>query len=257
VLLPIGLVVLARRRAAPDALGTLLRIAAVAVFVTLLLRFIPAAWETGTRAGEFLYIGLALVAGVGAERILRDRRWGRPALAVSGLAAALLLAGGIVTGWPYSLRLPQPFEVRVEGRTIQAAGVQAALWARELEPRPFVADETNARLLEAYGRHRIYPGSCCGVTPMLEEPDLADWQRERLQEWGRPYVLVDGRRVAWDNMAGYFFTPPGTDPTDPELYFSAEQYGKFERLGADRLLDGGFLALYDTDRILREPDAAE
>ena len=36
-------------------------VAALAFFGALALRFAPAAWETGNRAGEFFFIGLAFV----------------------------------------------------------------------------------------------------------------------------------------------------------------------------------------------------
>ena len=250
-LLPIGLVALARRER-PDALVTVLRIAAVGVFAALLLRFAPGAWETGSRASEFLYIGLALVAGVGAERLL-EHRWSRDAaLVTAGLAASIIVAGGVIAGWAPALRLPQPFEVRVEGRTIEPAGVEVARWSRQLGRTAVISDVSNARLLEIYALHRAFDSEYPSISAILEEPAFPPWQPETLRELGARYVLIDERRAAWDNMAGYFFTPPGVDPDDPDRYFPPEQYEKFERLGADRLVDGGFLSLYDIDRAILE-----
>ena len=62
------------------------RCAALGFFATLALRLAPAAWETGNRAGEFLFIGLAFVIALtGLQNWApRKRQWlGRAALTVA------------------------------------------------------------------------------------------------------------------------------------------------------------------------------
>ena len=92
LLLPVGLALLRKRRRG-DILASILRVAAVGVFASYLLRFTPAAWETGNRASEFLYIGLGVVAGVGADWLLQYRYSRRLVLLTSGAAAAIIVTG--------------------------------------------------------------------------------------------------------------------------------------------------------------------
>ena len=103
--LPFGLRTVWRRyRTQPVAL--LFALGAIGFFGTLALRLVPAAWETGNRASEFLFIGLAFVLGcIGLERW---RPLSAPWLgrALTAGALAIVLVGGAISGWPWDSQMP-------------------------------------------------------------------------------------------------------------------------------------------------------
>ena len=65
----------------------------------------------------------------------------------------VVIAGGIVTGNPLVARLPGPYHVAAEQRSIEPEGIAAANWALvELGPdNRIVADRTNAKLMGGLG----------------------------------------------------------------------------------------------------------
>ena len=68
-----GLREVARRRR-NEPLAVIFSLAALCFFGALALRFAPAAWETGNRAGEFLFLGLAFVIACAAVWALETRQ---------------------------------------------------------------------------------------------------------------------------------------------------------------------------------------
>jgi hypothetical protein len=85
---------------------------------------------------------------------------------------------------------------------------------------------------------------------VLSDPDFPDWQLAAMRRWDVDYVLVDRREESWSNTTGYFFARPSEHPPSAGDDFPEWQYDKFAALGADRLLDGGYVALYDVDGIV-------
>ena len=91
------------REEEPNPLIVLFSGAGVAYFATLPLRLIPAAWESASRSGEFLFVGVGVTAALGMLFLLdRGRAW-RAHLVAWG--TALIIGSGIIAGWPSSLRL--------------------------------------------------------------------------------------------------------------------------------------------------------
>ena len=135
--------------------------AAAAYFAMLGLRLSPAAWETGNRASEFLFIGLAFVLALAGVELWNARRSPRLARIVALGGVAVIFVGGIIAGWSPDLRLARPLQVDVNGVTIRPQGFAAAHWMDNvLGPNHVMGtDESNARLLQTYGQQQAYTGS--------------------------------------------------------------------------------------------------
>ena len=85
---------------------------------TLGLRLVPAAWETGVRASEFLFVGVALVVALAALEAL-DRLSPPRLVHIGAMAAAgVVLVGGIVSTTPHAGRMPEPYRVAAGGRDL-------------------------------------------------------------------------------------------------------------------------------------------
>jgi hypothetical protein len=226
VALPFGLLRIGRHyRRSPFAL--IFAVAAIGFFVTLALRLAPAAWETGNRASEFFFVGLAFTIAVVGFEVWRPRRYAK--LVRPGVTAllALILFGGAVSGWPWDMQLAQPLEVGAKGGTIRSAPLAMAEWAeREVPEGTFAAQTADANLLLAPGGKKVFSGPSPDVEDILKEPDLPSWQVPLLREHGIDYVVVDRREISNDGIRGYYFS---RDDVEEELY-PAGVVEKFERL---------------------------
>ena len=234
-----------------DPFVSVLALAALGYFATALLRVVPSAWETGNRASEFLFIGLGLAAGFGASTILYRSK--RRLLATYAIACVIAVAvlGGPAAGWSPSLLLPRPFELSAGGERIDPAGVAIARWTgRELKPGSrFITDQTNARMLLDYGSGvlALHPTF---VQIVIQSSSFPGWEHAVLRHANVQFAIVDRRRVAWDNLAGYYVSPTGNLARD--AYFPEAMFRKFGRAGASLVLDGGFVVTYDVSPLAQD-----
>ncbi len=193
VALPLGLLRLWRRhRSNPFAL--IFGIAALSFFGTLALRLAPAAWETGNRAGEFLFIGLAFTLASGGYELWRPtgRAWLGRTLLSAGLG--VVLVGGAISGWPWDLQLAWPIRASAGGGTIVAPPLGVAEWAKRNLPEDerFAANPAEARLLMMPGRKSTLAGKTPDIEDILVESGLSGWELPLLE---KPHP-VPGRRPA-------------------------------------------------------------
>ena len=221
-----------------DPLVVLLSLGAIAYLGTFPLRFVPAAWETASRASGFLIIGVALVTGLAAVWLL-DRRPHLRALVAAGVV--LVVAGGVISGWPASLRQARPLRVTAGGHQIEPPGVAAARWSRAAlgTGRRFAAEDADARLLVVDGHQVAYQGTNPDFNTILQAPALDPWMVPLLRSRRIPFVLADRRSISSDNIAGYFF-----DVGAPAL-LPVSSTAKFDLPRVDRLYDSGDIVVFD------------
>jgi hypothetical protein len=243
--LPFGLRILWRRFRS-DPFAIVLGLAALGFFATLALRLAPGAWETGNRASEYLFIGLAfVVACVGLERWRpRAAPWlGRVAATA---ALGVLLVGGAIAGWPWGLLLSPPVRAEAEGRTISSPPLALAEWAADNVPedRRFGAGIANARFLMGPGEHVALAGKTPDIQDILLEPAFSDWELPLLREHDVRYVVTDWRELSGDATRGYFFTLKSEVAEEKRL--PKEAISKFGEIpSAARVYSSGQIAVYD------------
>jgi hypothetical protein len=233
------------RRFRREPLVLLFCLASLGFFAALVLRFAPAAWETGNRAGEFLFLGLAFVVTYGAAELLRAgpnlRR--RRLLLVAGLG--IVLVGGAISGWPWDVQLARPLKVTAEERRIVSEPLALAEWAkRRFSGHRFAAPEADARMLMAPGGQIAFGGQGPDVEDIVSTPQLAPWQLPVLRRHHLPYVVADRRQISSDTLRGYYFEIPGQE--GEELY-PPDVVHKFSKIPAGRLWDSGRIVLYDLE----------
>ena len=247
VALPFGLRrVWKRYRDRPFAL--IFMLSALGFFATLALRLAPAAWETGNRASEFLFIGLAfVVACSGLESVrIAGRAWVSRAALSAGLA--VLVIGGAISGWPWDLQLASPLRASAEGGTISSPSLAVAEWAQHNIPeeRRFGTGIANARLLMSPGERIALAGKTPDIQDILIESALSDWELPLLRENDVRYVVTDRRELSSDATRGYFFTAKG-DFADEEL-LPPKAISKFAQIPtAARVYSNGQITVYDLD----------
>jgi hypothetical protein len=245
--LPVGLLKLWRRhRNKPLAL--IFALAGLAFFATLALRLAPAAWETGNRASEFLFIGLAFtLACAGFERWRpRDSQWlGRAA--ISG-ALGIILVGGAIAGWPWDLQLAPTLRASADGKTVVSPSLGAAEWAQRhlaVEDR-FAANPADARMLMVPGGKTTLTGKTPDIEDILIESGLSGWELPLLEENDIRYLVVDRRKIASNALKGYSFIIPAR----PELseLLPKDTVTKFREFpDATRIYANGYIAVLDLE----------
>jgi hypothetical protein len=225
-----------------NPLLVLLVLCSIAYLSTLPLRFVPDAWETASRAGDYLFIGVAMAVALGSIWLLgrgsgeRQRR--RLALAV---AVTLVFLSGVIAGWPAGQRLAQPNVVAVAGRTLDPPGVVAATWSgRTLGPQQQVfAQDADARFFLVDGFQTAISGDFApDVQGFLDSATLTVAERALLRRYRTTLVVSDRRSISSDNLFGFFF-----DVGAPSL-LRAVDGEKFDVPKTDRVFDSGDIVIY-------------
>jgi len=258
LVLPPGLLVLwvrHRRTSAALALGCL----ALAYPGSLALRFTSTGAELANRATSFLFLALAFVLALtfAAAAQLRPFRGLGRAVLVGWIA--VIFVGGPIVGWARWARLPGPYLVSADARSIEAESLAAAHWARAvLGPNNrMAADRANRLLMLSYGRQFTTTSLSSGginVGWVYFAREIRPKEREMLRKLRVDYLLVDQRLTQGLPQSGTYFergepnSKTHTQPMDPGML------AKFDHLdGVSRLYDSGNIQIYDVRGYLRDP----
>jgi hypothetical protein len=218
---------------------------AVLFFGALVLRFAPAAWETGNRAGEFLFIGIAFVAAPAAVLLLKaGRRMNLRRLLLAGLLVVVLI-GGAISGWPWDVQLARPLRVTAEGHRMDSQPLALAEWSRRyLDGRRYAAPEGDSRLLLEPGGQIALAGQSPDIEDIVGSPKLEDWQLPLLQENHLPFVVADRRRLGADTLRGYYFDVSGQEG---EERLEKGVVAKFAEIPVARIWNSGDISVFDLE----------
>ncbi|HVO55114.1 MAG TPA: hypothetical protein VMT37_11950 [Solirubrobacterales bacterium] len=239
-----------RYRSSPFAVIFVL--AAAGFFGTLALRFTPAAWETGNRASEFLFIGLAFVVAVAGFETWRtfvgNRLWR------VGLAAAItvIVIGGGISGWPWEIQLASPLRIKAEGHTIASPPLSLAEWAEEnTSPNArFAASPADARMLMVPGGRTAFAGQSPDIEDILLSEGLSGWEVPLLCNHNIRYLVADSREISADAISGYYF--PEVGRTLKNALYPRAYSAKFNEIpGAGRVYSNGTIAVYDLAEVCK------
>jgi hypothetical protein len=233
-----------RRRYMKQPFVLIFALAGVGFFGTIALRLAPAAWETGNRAGEFLFVGLAFLLGCAALEALRRWAGSRSIRALVSAGLGLVLVGGAIAGWPWDSQMAQPLRATAEGHTIVSPPLGMAEWAREQIPDGrFAATTADAGLLLVPGDETAKSGSSPDIEDILAEERLEGWELPLLRENDLRYVVADRRAVSVDSLRGYYFSRNGSPAA---ALLSKGVIAKFNRVpGISRIYTNGTISVFD------------
>jgi hypothetical protein len=250
LLLPLGLIVVWIRYRSIPVVVTLALMASLFP-LTLLARFAPLGAEVASRTPEYLFIGIAPVVALGLAELSYRGRVGALQNVAVGVLLAVLTVGGVLVGMPTWARLPGPYLVSADGRSIESQGLSAALWTRTvLGPgQAFAADRVNAILLATFGGQDVVTTYQTGVPvrQLYLSSDLGDKERKIAAQGNVSYLLADYRLTTGLPVVGHYFdrgeelvVGERQTPLDPALL------DKFDRApDISRVFDGGDIRIYD------------
>jgi hypothetical protein len=255
LLLPLGLVI-AWTRHRHRAVVMTLALVACAYPVTLVARLTRVGAEVATRTPEFLFLGIGLVIALGLARITYDGRRGAIQVTVAAVMIAVLAVGGVLVGVAPWARLPGPYLVSADARSIEPEGIAAALWARStLGPgNRMVADRVNRILMSAYGQQTLITTyeTSLPVRRLYLSPEIGPIHREIVAAGEIRYLVADRRLTTALPVVGHYFdrgeeaSGRRQTPLDPVLL------DKFDLLPVHRVFDSGNIRIYDISALGEE-----
>jgi hypothetical protein len=235
------------RRYRKQPIAVLFGIAAIGFFGALALRLAPAAWESGNRASEFLFIGLAFVLGcVGLERWRpRSAVWlGR---ALTAAALTIILVGGAIAGWPWDSQLARAVRAHSEeGPTISSPPLAMAEWAKERDSEwNYGALTATSRMLLDPGDQKVYSDFEANLIEVIPATKILPFQKALLHEAHIRFVVIDRRAVGGDGIRGFFFTEGDSSTSG---WLPRATVTKFEKVrGATRIYDSGSIVIFSLE----------
>lgn len=262
VALPFGLWQVWRRHRT-NPIAVLLGLTAMTYPVTLALRLTRAGAETSNRSSEFVFLGVAFVVAIALTRPLLHRGasltgTGRLLPRVRSVvlvgAGVVMLFGGVIVGWPpYELQ-PGPYRVGADSRSIDATGIEAALWAgTHLPPSSrLLTDRANGLLMGSYGRRDPVTGAAGGYilanvffSDTIGTPELTALQYDKIA-----YIVVDHRLATGVPLMGSYFEgdEPGAFQWRLPIALAALTKFDLERT-MSRIYDNGTIVIYRYDPV--------
>ena len=233
-----------------------LSIGAVSWYVIVAVRlFVAGGSELAGRASTFVFLPAGFIAALAVIRLTDNslrwpairanvRRRAPVVVAVTVVAALVLVLNGLVNGWPpYWERLPGPYQVAGAERSVGPEQVASADWALAvLGPgNRFATDEGDLPVLGSYGDQDTVGDDGYLYT----SPAFTQAAAEQVQAQSIGYVLVDRRLSEMLPVSGQYF------PVDPNV-------GKYTRPlplvgltkfnhvpGVARVYDSGNIVIYD------------
>ena len=233
-----------------------LSIGAVSWYVIVAVRlFVADGSELAGRASTFVFLPAGFIAALAVIRLTDNslrwpairanvRRRAPVVVAVTVVAALVLVLNGLVNGWPpYWERLPGPYQVAGAERSVGPEQVASADWALAvLGPgNRFATDEGDLPVLGSYGNQdTVGDDGYLYTSPAFTQADA-----EQVQAQSIGYVLVDRRLSEMLPVSGQYF------PVDPNVGkytrpLPLAGLTKFNHVpGVARVYDSGNIVIYD------------
>ena len=162
--IPVGLIGTIKLRRYSALLFTL-AIVAISYPASFIFRFTSIGTDISGRAWAFMYIGVAIVVAIGIVEIVLVIWSGNVSRLLLSVAAGILLIGNFITGWTPTERLPGPYQVSAQGRSIDLRAMLAAKWVNEHLSTDdcITADRMNGLLLGSYASQCVLMSSCVEI----------------------------------------------------------------------------------------------
>ncbi len=258
-LLPFGLFVVWRRFRSNTAMIAL-ALAAAVYPLTLVARLTRAGADLSGRTPEFLFIGIGIVIALAVVRLSFDGSLGRLKLGAVAAGLAVLLVGGIIVGMPGWARLPGPYLVSADGRSVETEGIEAAEWARSVlgPDNLMVADRVNTILMSTYGQQEMVTTyeTRLPIRRLYLTPDVGPVQRQIVRDGGIRYLVIDRRLSTGPPAVGHYFDRgEGRLRQSLDEPIEAELLAKWDaQLDISRVYDSGNIQLYDVSGLAATTD---
>ncbi len=246
--------------------------------VTLAARVIPKGGELFDRGSSFLFFPLSLTVAIFALRMwwpdsrdpplrppgrlvaglraivlaastrlgLRGRPW-VARLAVIIMASGMFVAGFVLGGGPFWARLPGPYLVAADTRSMDAEVLAASEWARDALPSGsrIVGDRVGSDLLAAKaGVWPVMKGNGVNAPPLYFADQFGLTEQDIVRSLRLRFLYVDRRLATHLPHFGSYFE--SGEPGDGKLLLTDAQLAKFDNVpGIKQIYRHGPISIYD------------
>ena len=215
-------------------------------------RFLDSTKFIAARSASFVYLGAAVVIAVWLT--VRTREWRAATVGVVGLVVAYVVIGGVAFGaQPAYMRLPGPYMVSADSRSVDTPAIAAAEWGAGTLPEGarLSADRVNRLLFANFAGSR--PITSLGdkiYVNWLYYPDFGDFQLDLLRLGNVEYLLSDVRMSEGLPRSGVYFEEGEIDGRYAEP-LPLEGLVKYRDMpGVDTLYDNGVILVFDVRSLL-------
>ncbi len=220
------------------------------------MRLTGGGWEVSNRSSEFLFISIGFLIALGLVDLPLPRvlHWLRAQIATFGITAIFI--GGIVIGWSPWMRLPWPYAVIADARSVDPQGINAALWAKEMlgAGRRVATDRVQELLMATYGEQTVITGDIATTAGLFLNPRVGDDERDVLRRTQIEYLSIERRLSSAGPLAGFYYQPWESNIYSYSGHVSRRILEKFDQLPhANRVLDSGDIRIYDVRNFLINP----
>lgn len=262
--LPVGLLSFwSAARKNPTAF--MLALGALAYPVTLVMRLTGGGWEVSARSSVFVFLPLAFILALGIEQLCLPGplRRIKPLLErvkppLFALFVIVIFCGGIIAGWSPWARMPWPYRVGADTRSIEPQGLAAAAWVSSyLGPdNRIAADRINTTLMGTYGQQRMITNLIdhVSISGIFLASHIGPNELEALRNGRIRYIVVDRRISAGLPLDGHYYEEwekmivPYSGPISLS---SLEKFDTMPSVG--QVFDSGDIKLYDVGALAHEP----
>jgi hypothetical protein len=261
-----GWVIWRRRRFTPPVAA--LTIACLAFPAILAARFTDAGAILSDRAQAYIFLALGFVIATGLqwhgdvstseqaavgrrERLGWLRRWmARREMLWKPVVLLVIMMSGVALAFPVWARLPGPYLVSADPRSIEPEGVSVAEWTKEHIPREsrFVVDRVNRLLLGSIADQHPVTASFdqIRVRTVFFSPTLTSSDVKVLTDGAIRYVLVDRRLSSSLPIVGVYYEKGETTGGTSSVPMPAEALAKYDGVeDVSRIFDSGDIQIYD------------
>ncbi len=238
-----------RRKHSHQLLPVVMALTAPLYLASQVLRFSSFGLQISSRTPEFTFVPLGLVLALGIIEVgARYHRLGQRVALV--LCLGVILTGGVILGWPRWARLPGPYLVSADSRSIEPQSMAAAEWTREVlgQNQHIAADRMNGLLMLAYGGQSPVTASFSGVDVprVFLAAQVGPGEIEILRQGEIHYLVVDRRLSSGLPVGGVYWELGETGAGGHKRPISASILAKFDGLpSVHRIFDSGDIAIYD------------
>ncbi len=202
--------------------------------------------EVTDRSSGFIFVGVGFALGWWTVRYVRHKS-PLPALLV---ACVLFIGGTIVGSGPQWLRMPGPYLVEADNRTVDGPNLAAARWAAVDMPdggRIF-SDRINRLLMAAIGHQYsvTHVGDGIDESSVVFDRTFTSKDSSLLRAGDIQFIVIDERLAAGLPRVGVYMEQGEPDSYRHRTPLALVALRKFDSLrGAKRIYDNGSVAIYD------------
>jgi len=245
--LPVGLIEVWRRYR-NEPLVIVMAVAAMTYVALIPLHFTQSGLILANRSAEFVFIGVAVILALTISALQLQQVFPWRSLAILCLVV-IVFVGMLSVGRPPWMRLPGPFLIEAEPRSIQPEGIDTAKWMKAVigPGHRVLTDGTNRLLMATYGEQRPISGISDNLNTgeVFFAPTFGPHEQWLLDQVNAQYLIVDGRLADGLPLSGYYFDPGEPNGNQHLQPISRSALSKFDDVSSfSRVYDSGNIIVY-------------